>query len=151
MKKYLPYIIIVLVAGAVIYSGFSKENGIPSNDDQQTAQSLGSTQWETKTNNEASVTVSVTPLDFGDQSQEWQIHITMDTHSVELDQDMIAVSTLTDDSGNEYKPLRWDGPVGGHHLEGVLIFDPITPLPQSLELQIIGIGEVERSFIWQFK
>lgn len=74
----------------------------------------------------------------------------MDTHSVELDQDVAKIAALVDDSGKEYKPLRWEGtPVGGHHREGSLVFNRITPTPKFVELKISGIGGVARSFIWQ--
>ena len=76
----------------------------------------------------------------------------MDTHSVELDQDMIKIAIIVDDQGKEYKPIRWEGAeAGGHHREGVLIFSQITPTPKSVELKISSISDVVRSFIWQLK
>src|SRR3989338_7470026 len=50
----------------------------------------------------------------------------------------------------EYKPIAWEGPVGGHHREDMLIFNQITPNPKSVELKISNIGDVVRSFVWQF-
>ena len=74
----------------------------------------------------------------------------MDTHSVELDQDMLRIAVLVDDKDKEYKPLRWEGAEpGGHHREGVLIFNQIVPSPKSIKLKISSIGEAERNFIWQ--
>lgn len=104
--------------------------------------------WETKTEEQASVTVVVTPLDLSSNSKEWKFDVGMNTHSVELDQDMTKIAILVDDQGKEYKPIRWEGPVGGHHREGVLIFNQITPTSKSVELKISGIGGVVRSFIW---
>jgi hypothetical protein len=72
----------------------------------------------------------------------------MNTHSVELDQDMTKIAILVDDQGKEYKPISWEGPVGGHHREGMLIFNQITPNPKSVELKISSIGGVVRSFTW---
>ena len=111
-------------------------------------QASNSEKWETKTDEQASITVMVTPLDLSPQSIEWKFNITMDTHSVELDQDLVAISILTDGRGNEYKPIRWDGPVSDHHREGVLIFNPITPYPQHLKLRINDIGDIQRFFTW---
>ena len=62
----------------------------------------------------------------------------------------IVVARQIDDSGKEYKPIAWEGPVGGHHREGMLIFNQITPNPKSVELKISNIGDVVRSFVWQF-
>ena len=117
----------------------------------QTDQQVTTTEqsWETKTKEQESVTVAVTPIDLSLNSKEWKFDIVMDTHSVELDQDMIKIATLLDDKGKEYKPLKWDGPAGGHHREGVLIFNQITSNPKSVELKISNIGDVVRSFTWQ--
>ena len=107
--------------------------------------------WESKTDDHASVTITVTPTLLSAESGEWKFDVVMDTHSVELDQDLIKTTVLIDDQGKEYKPISWEGPVGGHHREGVLTFSQIIPPPQSVELKISGIGDVVRSFVWQFK
>ena len=107
--------------------------------------------WESKVDDQASVTVTVTPTLFSEESGEWKFDIVMDTHSVELDQDMTKVSILIDEQGTEYKALNWDGPTGGHHREGVLTFNEITPAPKSVELKITDIGGVVRTFNWQLK
>ncbi|MEK7219169.1 MAG: hypothetical protein AAB687_00650 [Patescibacteria group bacterium] len=104
---------------------------------------------ESKTDEQASVTVIVTPSDVSSQSKEWKFDVVMDTHSVELDQDMVKVAVLVDDNGKKYKPLRWEGgEAGGHHREGVLIFTPIIPYPQDIKLIIRDITNIQRSFSW---
>ena len=122
-------------------------------DNQVNQQPNNSQKWETKTDEQASVTVVVTPIDLSSQSKEWKFIILMDTHSVELDQDMVKTAVLVDNNGKEYKPLRWEGAeAGGHHREGVLIFNQIPLTPQSVELKIRDIGGVpERSFKWDLK
>ncbi len=105
--------------------------------------------WESKIDEQASVTVTVTPTDISTNAKEWKFDIVMNTHSVELDQDMVQSSILYDDQGREYRPVRWDGPSGGHHREGVLVFNPIIPMPKSVELKITGIADVVRTFTWQ--
>ena len=124
---------------------------MPPISDLQKTQLEDTAGWETKTDDQAGVTVVVTPLELSNQSQEWRFEITMDTHSVALDQNLIESSLLVDGSGNEFKPIRWDGPVGGHHREGILVFNPISPLPQLFELKITGINDAVRKFTWQFK
>jgi hypothetical protein len=104
--------------------------------------------WETKTEEQANVTVTVAPIDILSESKEWKFDIVMDTHSVELDQDMAKIAVLVDGQGKEYKPISWEGPVGGHHREGVLKFNQINPIPKSVELKISEIGGVSRSFNW---
>lgn len=106
--------------------------------------------WETKTDDQANVTVVVTPLDLSPRSAEWKFDIGMNTHSVELDQDMMKSVVLIDDQGKEYRPTGWEGPVGGHHREGVLTFNAIVPAPKLVELKITGIADTTRIFVWQY-
>jgi hypothetical protein len=107
---------------------------------------------ETKIDDQGSVTVAVTPLDISTEVVEWKFNVIMDTHSVELDQDMIKITVLVDDQGKEYKPLRWEGAeAGGHHREGVLIFNQMIPTSKSIELKISTISDVVRSFVWQIE
>lgn len=131
------------------YRGDSKNELVPIAD--QTNQQIVTKQaWETKTEEQESVTVVVTPLDLSLNSKKWKFDVGMNTHSVELDQDMIKIAVLVDNQGKEYKPIKWEGPIGGHHREGVLIFNQITPSPKSVELKISGIKGVVRTFVWQF-
>ena len=106
--------------------------------------------WETKTDNQANVTVTVTPLGLSPQSAEWKFEVALDTHSGSLDQDMAKSAVLTDDQGGEYKPVAWDGsPPGGHHRSGVLTFGAVTPAPRSVTLVIRQVGGIkERKFEW---
>lgn len=105
--------------------------------------------WETKIDDQANVTIVVTPLDISPKSAEWKFDVGLNTHSVELDQDMTKSVVLIDDQGREYKPINWEGPVGGHHREGVLTFSPITPTPKSIKLKISDVGGVVRTFSWR--
>ena len=105
--------------------------------------------WETKIDDQGNVSVVITPLDLSPQSAEWKFDVGMNTHSVELDQDMTKIAVLVDDQGKEYKPLAWAGPTGGHHREGTLTFARITPTPKAIELKITGIADVVRTFVWQ--
>ncbi len=108
--------------------------------------------WESKTDNQLAVTVSVAPIDILSEVKEWKFDIVMDTHSVELDHDLMKSAILIDDQGKEYKPIHWEGSAGGHHREGVLIFNKITPAPKSVELKIKNVGGVsERLFTWGTK
>lgn len=105
--------------------------------------------WGSKVDDQASVTITVTPTLLSAESEEWKFDVVMDTHSVELDQDMRKVAVLIDEQGKEYRVLNWEGPTGGHHREGILTFNKITPAPKSIELKISNIGGVVRTFTWQ--
>lgn len=153
MKKQVTTItlIFVFVFGFFIlyFSGPVKQKTTIT--DQTSQQTNVKQSWETKTDEQASVMVVVTPTDLSPNSKEWKFDIGMNTHSVELNQDMTKITALVDDKGKEYKPTTWSGPVGGHHREGILIFSSIQPLPKYIELKIYGVGNIARNFTWKLK
>lgn len=109
-------------------------------------------EWEARSDDQANVTVTVTPFVLSIDSKEWKFDIVLNTHSVELDQDMTKISILVDDGGKEYNAVRWEGgEPGGHHREGVLVFNSISPVPEFITLKIMGIALVERNFTWQLQ
>ena len=101
-------------------------------------------------NSEGEVEISVQPKKISPTSATWDFKISMDTHSVELNDDLTAVSLLVAD-GNVFSPVAWEGPSeGGHHRGGILKFPAVNPLPQTLEILIRGVGDVPmRSFGWE--
>ena len=107
----------------------------------------------TQTSSARSVTVNVTPQNVAGDATTWDFAIVLDTHSQDLSDDLLKLSLLVDGAGGQHSPTAWDGaPPGGHHREGVLRFKPISPQPQSIELQIARAGEdAPRSFRWQLK
>jgi hypothetical protein len=106
----------------------------------------------TQTNDEALVTVEVTPLNLADRAAEkLTFKVVLDTHSVELAYDLKSIGTLSTDSGETVQPTDWTGaPGGGHHKEGVLAFPQLKNRSQSLTLVLRGIADVpERTFTWK--
>lgn len=148
--------IIILSAAAfigglfILYENRSVEQKTPvaPETNQQTGDSP---KWETKIDDQENVAVAVSPLDLSPQSAEWRFDVTMNTHSAELDQDMTKSAVLVDDQGREYKPLKWEGPTGGHHREGVLTFPQITSTSRLIKLKFTGISDIVRIFTWQSK
>lgn len=105
---------------------------------------------EEKIDEQGAVTVKVQPKEVSPSATPWEFEITLDTHSVELDDDLVAQSVLVDTQGNEYRPVSWEGdPPGGHHRKGILKF-PSLPQADVIQLKIHGIGGVEqRTYEWQ--
>ncbi len=100
---------------------------------------------------EASVTVTVTPLNLADPSAATlDFEIALDTHSVDLAYDMMAIATLRNDAGQEVQPMNWNGPAGGgHHMSGTLSFPQMKDRGKSLTLILRGVSSVpERAFVW---
>lgn len=107
-----------------------------------------SVSYETKKDEQASVTVEVKPLELSPSASQWTFEVVLDTHSVELDDDMAASAFLVDDKGKEYAALAWEGdPPGGHHRKGILKFQSFSQI-DVVQLKIRGIGGTERIFEW---
>jgi len=82
-----------------------------------------STQFETQTNEQDAITVSVTPLSIFNDSGNWSFEIELTTHSAELTMELMHDAVAIDENGQEFNPISWEGdPPGGHHRSGVLIF-----------------------------
>ncbi len=82
-----------------------------------------------------SVTFSVIPEPLS-ASEPVRFGISIDTHSVELDFDVIKISKLVVD-GREMQPVSWDGSApSGHHRSGTLTFPPLGTLPRNLRLVV---------------
>lgn len=149
-SKQIILIGVIVVGGMLAYYRNRPSEQQAPTVNVPTRQDGTNSNWPTKSDDQAAVNVTVTPLELSPQAKEWKFDVGMNTHSVTLDQDMLKVAILLDDRGNEYKPLLWEGdPAGGHHREGVLVFSSIISAPKSVELKISGIGGVERSFIWR--
>lgn len=106
--------------------------------------------YKSITSRKNGVTVDVKPLQFA-PGKPAKFEVRMNTHSVNLSQDMVASSKLKDDQGREYRPVTWQGPPpGGHHRRGVLEFPTLEGSPKSVTLVIRNIGAVpERTFEWK--
>lgn len=99
------------------------------------------------------VIVAVTPQSLAAGAKSWDFKVVLDTHSAELKDDLARSAVLVVDGGGSYTPTAWQGdPPGGHHREGTLKFNAISPQPKAIELQIQRPGELKpRSFRWQLK
>ncbi|MEE8431347.1 MAG: hypothetical protein V3S16_08865 [Candidatus Desulfatibia sp.] len=108
--------------------------------------------YERKSSSENKVKVVVSPVQLA-SGRTAKFEVRMTTHSVELNQDIVAVSTLKDNNGHKYRPLRWTGsPPGGHHREGVLEFPAIEGNPNTVTLFIRDIAGVpQRIFEWKLE
>lgn len=151
-KSWLLIAIVIIVLFFVLKDNFSINISSKSeNTPVEQTSDLG-----TKENSEGPVSVTVTPT-FNTNS--WDFAVSLNTHSEELDMNLVEVSQLLDDQGKAYKAISWEGaPPGGHHREGILKFSP-TPegknsftssKPKSIELRMKNIGGIERSFKWTF-
>lgn len=106
---------------------------------------------------QGAVTVSVTPLNLSNPSDQLEFDISLETHSFDLSMDLATLATLTTDSGLTVQATTWDAPRGGHHVQGKLIF-PATQDGKSilegtskLTLTITNVDAPTRVFEWQLQ
>ena len=113
---------------------------------------LNADAYERKSNRENMVRVDVVPLQLA-SGKSVKFEVRMNSHSGDLGQDMMIVSTLKDDQGREYRPMRWKGsPPGGHHRNGILEFPTLAGKSESVTLVIRDIADVpERIYKWKLE
>lgn len=111
----------------------------------------------TRTDTQGAVVVEVTPLGFKDTSDWLKFEVTMNTHSVNLDMDLAPLAMLTTDTGASVPAESWDGPSGGHHVSGTLVFpafangESILDRAHKLTLTILKVDAPSRSFEWDLR
>lgn len=155
--KYLKYAIIVLALIFLLCYYFGIYNGgrqqTQSNQQIESVSGIEQKQWETKINEELPVTIKITPIKLGGNVEICKFGVVFDMHSGSLDDDPMEIAVLADDKGKSYQPIAWEGSVpGGHHREGVLVFNAINPAPSYAELKIKNVGGIsERLFKWNIK
>jgi hypothetical protein len=102
----------------------------------------------TQSSTVSGVTIKVTPQSL--QGSMWEFELVLDTHSQELNDDLVKNAALVRADGTQVAPIGWQGdPPAGHHRKGVLRFDAVTPVPSTLEMRISRPGEAKpRTYRW---
>ena len=109
----------------------------------------------TRSDGQGAVAFEVTPLNLDDPGGTLQFDVSMNTHSVDLSMDLATLATLTTDAGITVQASLWDGPQGGHHVEGKLTFPAsqngksILDGAKQLTLTIKNVDVPERVFTWK--
>ena len=100
-------------------------------------------------NSGGEVDVKVAPLVLK-VGKEPQFRLEFNTHSVELDFDVVKIASLTTDRGPFFGEVSWEGsPPGGHHREGKLSFADNLTKTKSVALILRDIaGITRREFTW---
>lgn len=108
--------------------------------------------YEVKNSAENGVRVQVTPKILS-PNKPARFLIRLNTHSVDLDQDLTVVVELRDDQDRTYKALSWEGsPPGGHHRSGTLTFPELQKAVNTVTLVIHNVGGVaQRDFSWKIE
>jgi hypothetical protein len=111
--------------------------------------SINAGAYESISNRENRVRVDVKPVQLA-PGQPVKFEVRMNTHSENLGENMVAASSLTDNTGRVYRAIAWQGSKpGGHHRKGVLEFPELDENTESITLIIRQVANVpERTFEW---
>lgn len=129
----------------------------PQPDSVPTESSSPSNDSATRTDEQGAIIFEITPLNLNAPTDTLEFDVVMDTHSIDLSMDLATLSTLTTGAGISVDATLWDAPLGGHHVEGKLIF-PATKNNKSilegttkLILTIRNVDAPTRIFEWELK
>jgi len=108
----------------------------------------------TRIDQQGEVVVQVTPINLDMPGDTLDFEISLETHSVELNMNLVNHATLITDTRIVVQPIGWDGPIGGHHVSGTLTFpvsvdggfilDGVT----ELIMEIRDVDAELRTFEW---
>ncbi len=111
----------------------------------------------TSIDKQGAIIIEITPLNLDSPTDAYEFDVVMTTHSIDLSMDLATLSTLTTDTDVSVESTLWDAPLGGHHVEGKLIFPatkdgkPILEGAKKLTLTIINMDVPSRIFEWDLK
>ncbi len=158
MKRFIPSLLLILTLILAACSPVSSSDQTPPQSDPVSTESdSSSNDSATLSDQQGAVTVNVTPLNLDSATDTLDFNVVMDTHSVELSMDLATLATLTTDTGISVESTLWDAPLGGHHVEGKLIFSatkdgkPILEGATKLTLTILNLDAPTRIFEWDLK
>ena len=129
----------------------------PQPDSVSTDSSSPSNNSAMRIDQQGAIIVEITPLNLDAPTDALEFDVVMDTHSIDLSMDLATLSTLTTDTGVSVESTLWDAPLGGHHVEGKLIFPatkdgkPILEDATKLTLTITNVDAPTRIFEWELK
>ena len=142
--------ILLFLLGSIGYNLYQKNSNSVTGDvtSKTSIQAEVLNSYEEQVDENGPVTVTIKPIDISEES--WNFEVTLQTHSVDLDMEILKSIILLDAEGEEVFPDIWDGDVpGGHHRAGILSFQRIDPMPDRIRLLVKDVGEVSlREFIW---
>ncbi len=158
MKRILLpiFLILSLVLSACSVTSTSLPTD-PQPDAVSTDSSSPSNDSAMRIDQQGAIIFEITPLNLRAPTDTLEFDVVMTTHSIDLIMDLAKLSTLTTDTGVSVDATVWDAPLGGHHVEGKLIF-PTTKDGKSilegatkLTLTIINVDSPSRIFEWELK
>lgn len=146
-------IALIILAGSIIFFLWELTSARQTKIVQNAPSKLPNNSYQIQESSEANVTVSVTPRVLFNKEKP-VFDVAFETHSVDLNFDVAAITILEDQNGNALGIPQWNGtPPGGHHRKGTLSFS--EPLPESTKQIILTLRDIagiaKRTFSWEVK
>ena len=158
MRRFIPPIILTLTLFLTACSAASTP--LPSDVQPapvSTEPAASEFDSATRSDQQGAIIIEVTPLNLDSLTDTLEFDISMNTHSIDLSMDLATLATLTTDTGITLQATLWDAPLGGHHVEGKLIFPAAEDGKSILEgatkltLTIVNVDAASRVFEWELK
>ena len=145
--------ILLLLLGSLSYGLYLRDSNLVLSDPASKidTQSTELSSYKEQVDESGAVNVTIKPTEISEEG--WSFEVTLQTHSVELDMDILASVVLIDADGAQVRATKWDGdPPGGHHRMGTLSFAALDRAPETITLLARDIADVPlREFVWQQK
>ena len=158
MKRILlPAILILSLVLSACSSTSTPLQTNPQPESVSTNSAFPSNDSAMRIDEQGAIIVEITPLNLDSPTDTFEFEVVMTTHSIDLSMDLATLSTLTTDTGISVDATLWDAPLGGHHVEGKLIFPttkdgkPILEGATKLILTIVDVDAPSRIFEWELK
>lgn len=146
VKTYIIFLILLFIFFIVF---IMLKNGNKNSQSQSvTKPPIVANAYETKIDSKGNMGVEVTPKILS-KTDNSSFEVSINNHQVNLNYNLAKIAVLTDDKGNKYTPISWNGPEGGHHSVGILVFPKLSKDVSSITLFLPKIGGVDRSFSWK--
>ncbi len=129
----------------------------PQSDSVSTESSAPSNNSAMRIDQQGAIIVEIIPINLDSPTDTLEFDVVLTTHSIDLSMDLATLSTLTTDTGISVNATLWDAPLGGHHVEGKLIFPSMKDNKSILEgatkltLTILNVDASTRIFEWELK
>ncbi len=144
-------IVLALLTSLLLLFVFIRRAPAPSPREPEPTLQEKPVSYETKEHTGGNVTVIATPITLS-PGKPAQFDIAFETHSVDLNFDVVQHASLTDDKNSSLGTGVWDGsPPGGHHRKGTLsFFTPLSAETKTVTLTFTNIADVPtRSLTWE--
>lgn len=145
VKTYIIFLILLFIFFVVILVVRNRNTNTQVNISNQVT---ATKTYEAKADSQGEIEVEVTPKALS-KTDNSSFEVAINNHQVDLNYNLAKIAVLSDDKGIKYPPISWNGPGGGHHSVGILVFPKLSKGASSVTLFLPKIGGEDRSFTWK--